>query len=81
MPDESGGRPYINAENRTLLKMRLFQGFTVSEKLCSVGDPTPFVALIQNVNTPLTAGVPLMVAVPLGPPTNDTPAGSDPPGE
>src|SRR5580700_531390 len=64
-----------------LLKLRRSQGFTVSVKLSSPSGDTPFVASIQNVNVPLTVGLPLIVAVPLWLSTNVTPAGNDPAGE
>jgi hypothetical protein len=51
------------------------------EKLSCAGGDTPFVAVIQKVNVPLTVGLPLIVAVPLWLSTNVTPAGSDPAGE
>jgi hypothetical protein len=65
----------------TLLKLPRLQGFTVSEKLSKPGGDTPLVVSIQKVNSPLTVGLPLIVAVPLWLSTNVTPGGSDPAGE
>jgi len=70
-----------NAARATLLKLRCSQGFTCNVKLCSACGDTPFDAVIQKLNVPLTVGLPLIVAVPLWLSTNVTPAGNDPAGE
>jgi hypothetical protein len=55
--------------------------FTVSAKLCTAFDPTPFDAVKVMLKLPLTVGVPLSVPVPLRLSWNETPVGSAPPSE
>src|ERR1035438_7775561 len=51
---------------------------TVSVKLCTAFEPTPFDAVNVMLKLPLTVGVPLSVPVPLPLSWNETPLGNDP---
>jgi len=71
--------PSFTLPKTRLVGLTLTGAETVSVKFCWLGGDAPFDAVIQKLNTPVTLGVPLSVAVPLWLSTNFTPAGSDPP--
>ena len=53
--------PTMTLPKLRLVGVTLMGADTVSVKLWIVGEPTPFDAINQKVNTPLTVGVPLSV--------------------
>ena len=59
--------PTMTLPKLRLVGVTLMGADTVSVKLWIVGEPTPFDAINQKVNTPLTVGVPLSVDSGTGP--------------